>query len=177
MRLVRVVVPLVPQVRDLLKEYEVAGKGKVRVEIIDPASNPAMEEEVFGPACLIVECENKGELEEIAAAFSGHLTGTVWSGPGELENYTEMLDTFKEKVGRLIFNGYPTGVEVCTSMNHGGPFPSTSQPRFTSVGTDAIQRFVRPVCYQNCPDDQLPPAIQESNPLKIWRMVDGEWSK
>jgi len=95
----------------------------------------------------------------------------------ELEKSTDLVDILTQKAGRVIFNGVPTGVEVCYAMHHGGPFPSTSNGKYTSVGTDAIQRFVRPLTFQNMPDVLLPDALKNGNPLNIWRTVNGEKTK
>lgn len=135
--------------------------------------NPQLIEETFGPASIIVKCRNEQELLRVAAALPGQLTATVHCAETELVNYTELMDRLTEMAGRVVVNGFPTGVEVCHAMVHGGPFPATSDKRFTSVGTNAIQRFVRPVCYQNYPEALLPPALQNHNPLGITRLVDG----
>ena len=94
----------------------------------------------------------------------------------ELIEYKDIASGLQDKVGRLVYNGVPTGVEVCPSQHHGGPFPSTTDSRFTSVGTDAIKRFVRPVAFQSCPQALLPLELRDENPLNIWRLIDGEWS-
>ncbi len=136
--------------------------------------NPALHEEVFGPFSLVVKCQNNAELEAVAASLKGQLTGTLMGETGELNTYSQLIAILQKKVGRLIFNGVPTGVEVCHSMHHGGPYPATTDGRFTSVGTAAIKRFARPLCLQNFPNDQLPDALKTANPLGIWRTVDGE---
>jgi len=138
--------------------------------------NPAIHEEIFGPASLVVKCQNFGEIHAVINALGGQLTGTVHAAPGELDDYADLLDLFSVKVGRIVINGYPTGVEVCHAMVHGGPFPASTDCRFTSVGTSAIARFVRPVCYQNCPENLLPDALRNANPLGLRRLVDGESS-
>ncbi len=94
-----------------------------------------------------------------------------------MPKYNERIDILKTKAGRVIINGFPTGVEVCHSMIHGGPFPATTDSRSTSVGSTAIKRFTRPVCYQNFPDSQLPNELKDENPLKIWRLIDGDFRK
>lgn len=134
-------------------------------------------EEVFGPSSILVETDNKAQLLQAAADLSGHLTATIHGTPADFEEYAELFDILERKVGRLLLNGFPTGVEVCHSMVHGGPFPATTAPQTTSVGTNAIKRFARPVCYQNFPTDRLPTALQNGNPLNIWRLVDGELTK
>ena len=136
--------------------------------------NPHLDEEVFGPTSLVVEGSSKEEYLDIAKELSGHLTATVHGTEEELTEYAELLEILEQKVGRLIINGFPTGVEVCHAMVHGGPFPSTTDSRSTSVGTGAITRFTRPVCFQNLPDSLLPDELKNDNPLGIWRLVDGE---
>ncbi|MFT5883975.1 MAG: alpha-ketoglutaric semialdehyde dehydrogenase [Arcticibacterium sp.] len=139
--------------------------------------NPQLDEEIFGPTSLVVEGNSKEEYLEIARNLGGHLTATVHGSEEELIDYTELLDILEQKVGRLIINGFPTGVEVSHAMVHGGPFPSTTNSRSTSVGTGAITRFTRPVCFQDLPDSLLPDELKQGNPLKIWRKVDGETKK
>ena len=135
--------------------------------------NARLEEEVFGPSSLLIGCESKEQILEIAKSLTGHLTATIHGTKKELVEYQELITILERKVGRIIFNGFPTGVEVCHSMNHGGPFPATTDSRTTSVGTAAIKRFLRPVCYQNFPQEALPKALKNENDAKIWRLVDG----
>ena len=135
--------------------------------------NARLEEEVFGPSSLLIACESKEHILEIAKSLTGHLTATIHGTKEELVEYQELITILERKVGRIIFNGFPTGVEVCHSMNHGGPFPATTDSRTTSVGTAAIKRFLRPVCYQNFPQEALPKALKNENDAKIWRLVDG----
>lgn len=139
--------------------------------------NPQLDEEIFGPTSLVVEGNSKEEYLEMARNLGGHLTATVHGSEEELVEYAELLEILEQKVGRLIVNGFPTGVEVCHAMVHGGPFPSTTDSRSTSVGTGAITRFTRPVCFQNLPDVLLPEELKQGNPLGIWRLVDGETKK
>lgn len=139
--------------------------------------NPLLEEEVFGPATIIVTAANRKQLTEAAEKLRGHLTATIHCTEGELVEYGDLVSLLENKVGRLIFNGFPTGVEVCPSMHHGGPFPATTDLRTTSVGTDAIKRFVRPVCYQDFPQGALPDELKDENPLNIFRLLDGTWTK
>lgn len=138
-------------------------------------SDHSLEEEVFGPSTLAVTVDNKDQLMQIARQLSGHLTATLHAAGNDLEEYSQLIDILEQKVGRLIVNGYPTGVEVTHAMIHGGPFPATTDGRSTSVGTDAIKRFARPVCYQNFPQPMLPDELKDDNPLHIWRMVNGKW--
>ncbi len=132
--------------------------------------NAKLEEEVFGPSTLIVKAKDKEELRKIAQSLGGHLTATIFAEADELSEYSDLIDILQRKVGRVIINNFPTGVEVCHSMVHGGPFPATTNSRSTSVGTKAITRFSRPVCYQNFPDGLLPEELQEGNPMGITRM-------
>lgn len=129
--------------------------------------------EVFGPFGLIVECDDINEMMAIAEGLEGQLTTTLLTEESELDEYKELVSILKEKCGRMIFNQFPTGVEVCFSMQHGGPFPATTDSRFTSVGADAIKRFLRPVSYQNWPDSQLPDELKNSNPLQLVRTING----
>lgn len=139
--------------------------------------NKELVEEVFGPSTLSVNAKNKEELLKVADSMDGHLTATIIGEETEFKEYANLVAILERKVGRIIFNGYPTGVEVCHSMVHGGPFPATTAPQSTSVGTAAIRRFTRPVCYQGFPDEALPLQLQEKNPLNIWRLVNGEFKK
>ena len=137
-------------------------------------SNKHLEEEVFGPSTLSVLATDKDEMLEIARRLKGHLTASLFGAGDDFENYRELIAILEQKVGRLIINEFPTGVEVCHAMHHGGPFPATTDRRTTSVGTRAITRFTAPVCYQNFPDALLPDELKEANPLGIRRIVDGK---
>lgn len=136
-----------------------------------------LREEVFGPASLVVACGTPDELESVANSLEGQLTATVHANAEDLKRYRGLIAILETKVGRLLFNGFPTGVEVSPAMQHGGPYPATSDSRTTSVGTAAILRFVRPLCYQDCPQELLPAELQDANPLHIWRLVDSEWTR
>jgi alpha-ketoglutaric semialdehyde dehydrogenase len=136
-------------------------------------SDALLQEEVFGPTTVLVEVANAGELQQVLQSLHGQLTATLIAETIDLQICTGVLPLLEQKVGRVLFNGYPTGVEVCDAMVHGGPYPATSDARGTSVGTLAIERFLRPVCYQNCPDTLLPEALQNANPLGLNRLVDG----
>lgn len=140
-------------------------------------SNERLSHEVFGPFGLVVRYETTEEAIAIATALSGQLTATVLAEDEDLATYKGLIGTLTDKCGRLLLNGFPTGVEVCYAMQHGGPFPSTTDGRFTSVGPDAIKRFIRPISYQNWPDAYLPEELQNSNPLGIWRTVNGQLTK
>jgi len=117
------------------------------------------------------------ELEDIAENLEGQLTATVHGTANDLQQAKRLLQILERKAGRLLINGFPTGVEVCPSMNHGGPYPATTDVRFTSVGTAALYRFVRPICYQNFPVSLLPEALKDENPLNLWRLLDGKLAK
>ena len=139
-------------------------------------ANQELAEEVFGPGSVLVEANGKEQLLAVARSLEGHLTATVWGTNEELPDYADLLEILEQKVGRLLINGFPTGVEVSHAMQHGGPYPATSDSRSTSVGTNAILRFARPVCYQNFPDALLPDELKTANPLNIQRLVDGKWT-
>ncbi len=136
-------------------------------------ANPKLQDEVFGPYTLLVECADAAQMQAIAEQLHGQLTATVIGTDVELVAASLLCETLTHRVGRLLFNGVPTGVEVCPAMHHGGPFPAASSPMYTSVGVDAIQRFVRPICYQNAPESLLPSELRTGNPLGIWRRVNG----
>lgn len=137
-------------------------------------AEPAFSHEVFGPASLIVRCRDLDEVARVLEALEGQLTATLQMDADDKPLARRLLPVLERKAGRLLVNGYPTGVEVCDAMVHGGPFPATSNPAVTSVGATAIERFLRPVCYQDFPDDLLPEGLQESNPLAIPRLRDGK---
>ncbi len=136
--------------------------------------NDLLSEELFGPSTMVVRCGSREEMLAVAQGLKGHLTATIHGTSDDLADYAELVSILEEKVGRLIFNGFPTGVEVCASMQHGGPYPATTDSRTTSVGTAAILRFARPVAYQNFPQSTLPGELQNANPRGIWRLVDGQ---
>ncbi len=133
-----------------------------------------LEDEVFGPSTITVMADSKEELLASANKLSGHLTASLFATDEDLADNTELINILERKVGRLMINNFPTGVEVCHSMVHGGPFPSTTNSRSTSVGTGAITRFTRPVCYQSFPDNLLPDELKNNNPLSIMRLFDNE---
>lgn len=139
--------------------------------------NEALHEEIFGPATVVVGCQSGDDLVRCGRALEGSLTATIHGTAAELNAHRELIDVLATKVGRLIFNGYPTGVEVGYAMHHGGPYPATTDVKFTSVGAAAIYRFARPVCYQGFPEQLLPPELQNANPKKIWRTVDGRFTR
>jgi NADP-dependent aldehyde dehydrogenase len=137
----------------------------------------ALHEEIFGPATLLIQCETMDELIELAGSLEGQLTATIHAEPEDEAVSQRLLQVLPEKAGRIVWNSYPTGVEVSPSMHHGGPYPATTDSRFTSVGTAAIQRFARPVCYQGLPMELLPAELQNPNTRQIWRMINGTLTK
>ncbi|MES2646171.1 MAG: aldehyde dehydrogenase (NADP(+)) [Bacteroidota bacterium] len=134
--------------------------------------NRLLQEEIFGPYSLVVSCQSIQELLGVACSLDGQLTTTIIATANEIHENAEFVDLLMEKCGRMILNGVPTGVEVCAAMQHGGPFPATTDARFTAVGADGIRRFSRPVCFQNWNNASLPEELKDGNPLKIWRKVD-----
>ncbi|WP_298847984.1 aldehyde dehydrogenase (NADP(+)) [uncultured Salinicola sp.] len=140
----------------------------------DVIADESLQAEIFGASSLIVACRDAAEVKRVAEALEGQLTATLQMDDGDLEAARTLLPILERKAGRIMANGWPTGVEVCHAMVHGGPFPATSDARSTSVGTAAIFRFLRPVCYQDLPDALLPEAVREGNPLKLRRLLDGE---
>jgi NADP-dependent aldehyde dehydrogenase len=133
--------------------------------------------EVFGAASLVIRCRDLEAIRALVAKMQGQLTITLQMDEADTDAARALLPTLERKAGRLLVNGWPTGVEVCHAMVHGGPFPATSDSRTTSVGTLAIRRFLRPVCYQDFPADLLPAAIKDDNPLGLWRRTDGVLGK
>jgi len=153
-------------------------EGKAAPALFDTSSaafldQHALSEEVFGPASLVVACKDLAEMRQIAEELEGQLTATLLMDDADLDAANELLPVLERKVGRILANGYPTGVEVCSAMVHGGPFPSTSDGRSTSVGTGAISRFLRPVSYQNLPQPLLPQVLRDEGGAP-WRRLEGE---
>lgn len=167
----------------LLAQSEATGAGiegrpmVAKVRGSDFIKKPSLAEEIFGPYSLIIECADKQELLTVVKSFKGQLTATIMGNPDDIGEYKSVISTIEEVVGRLIFNGVPTGVEVCHAMQHGGPYPASTDSRFTSVGTDAIRRFVRPVAFQDAPEPYLPEELINVNSLNIWRKVNGSFTK
>ena len=149
-------------------------KADVRL-LID--GDEVLQEEVFGPTTVFVEVADRAQLSAALHGLHGQLTATIIGELNDLQQFAELTPLLEQKVGRILLNGYPTGVEVCDAMVHGGPYPATSDARGTSVGTLAIDRFLRPVCFQNYPDSLLPDALKNANPLRIQRLVDGTPSR
>ncbi|WP_118178412.1 aldehyde dehydrogenase (NADP(+)) [Paraburkholderia phosphatilytica] len=139
-------------------------------------ASPELEAEMFGPASVVIRARDVDEMLKVAEHVEGQLTVTLQIDAHDHADARRLLPVLERKAGRILVNGFPTGVEVCHAMVHGGPYPSTSNAMFTSVGATAIDRFLRPVCYQDLPDALLPDALKEANPLGLWRLVDGEQS-
>jgi NADP-dependent aldehyde dehydrogenase len=137
-------------------------------------ADPSLEDENFGPSSLLIVCRDFEEMRRVTERLAGQLTATLHLDTGDQALAAQLLPILERKAGRILFNDFPTGVEVSHAMVHGGPFPATSDSRTTSVGSTAIERFLRPVCYQNVPDSLLPPVLQDANPLATWRLQDGQ---
>jgi len=144
-----------------------------RTDVKSFLADPSLGDEIFGPVGVLVTYRDRDEMLEIAQSLEGQLTATVHGTPEDLNANQDLLSVLEKKAGRLIFNGFPTGVEVGHAIVHGGPWPATSDGRSTSVGSRAIGRFARPVCYQDFPQMNLPDELKDANPLRIWRSVDG----
>ena len=152
-------------------------QGQAHVFVTDAADflvDHSLQAEAFGAASVIVQCASDAEIRQVLEQLEGQLTATLHLDDEDLEQARALLPTLERKAGRLLVNGWPTGVEVCDAMVHGGPFPATSDSRTTSVGTAAILRFLRPVCYQDFPDSLLPSALKHANPLSLRRLLDGQ---
>ena len=150
------------------KQAIVTVEGKTFLE------NSVLHQEVFGPFSMVIQCENTEELTGIIHQLEGQLTGTIIAEKGEANKYPALITALQNRVGRLIYNGVPTGVEVCPSMVHGGPYPASTDSRFTAVGIDSIKRWVRPFSFQDWPNELLPDELKNENPLEISRLVNGE---
>ncbi|TKC08956.1 aldehyde dehydrogenase (NADP(+)) [Pedobacter frigoris] len=150
-----------------------AAPGIFKVSLDDFLADKHLQNEVFGPTSIMVVCNSKSDLLDGLESLEGQLTATVFGTASELQNYRDLVAVLTEKAGRIIFNSAPTGVEVSYAMVHGGPFPATSDARSTSVGGAAINRFLRPVCFQDFPDDILPEGLKNENKQRILRKVDG----
>jgi 2,5-dioxopentanoate dehydrogenase len=140
-------------------------------------ASETLQAEVFGASSLVVRCADTEELLNVAANVEGQLTATVHADESDHDEARRLLPILELKAGRILFNGWPTGVEVGHAMVHGGPYPATSDSKTTSVGARAIERFLRPVCYQDVPKTLLPSAIADGNPERLWRRIDGDLTK
>lgn len=163
-----------------VKNNELQNQSEAKVAQVsakDFIANPKLREEIFGPYSLLVVAADVAELEAVIDVLEGQLTVTLMAEKQELQQYTTLVNKLTDKTGRIILNGVPTGVEVCAAMQHGGPFPATNDSRFTSVGSTAINRFVRPLAYQDWDDALLPDELKAANPLGIFRMVNQKLTK
>jgi len=149
----------------------------MQIDAKDLLANPELSSEVFGPSTLVIRYDSREQLIALAGAVEGQLTATLHATEADLTAFADLIGILERKAGRLIVNGFPTGVEVCHAMVHGGPYPATSDSRATSVGTYSIYRFVRPVCYQDFPQAALPDELKDANPLGIMRLVDGQLTR
>ncbi len=140
-------------------------------------NNPVLHQEVFGPYSIVIRCKDKDEMIEVAKNLEGQLTATLMATENDISNNDEFMEAVKNICGRFILNSVPTGVEVCLSMHHGGPFPASTDSRFTSVGADGIKRFARPICFQNWSNDLLPVELKNQNPSGIWRTINNELTR
>jgi NADP-dependent aldehyde dehydrogenase len=139
--------------------------------------NTLLHKEVFGPFSLLVKCSNLNEMMQVANAIEGQLTCSLIATNDEVKANPKLVEILKDKCGRFVLNGVPTGVEVALSMHHGGPYPATTDSRFTAVGADGIKRFARPVCFQNWSNELLPDELKNENPLNLWRTVNNKLTK
>jgi alpha-ketoglutaric semialdehyde dehydrogenase len=149
----------------------------LQVSATDFINQPTLQEEVFGPASLVVLCNSHAEMLSALQKLHGQLTGSIYGEKEDFSTFADCISELSQHVGRIIYNNVPTGVEVCHAMIHGGPFPATTDSRATSVGGDAIKRFLRPVCFQDAPAEYLPAGLQNSNPLGIMRKLNGEYTR
>jgi alpha-ketoglutaric semialdehyde dehydrogenase len=140
-------------------------------------NNPVLHQEVFGPYSLVIRCSDMQEMTDVAIHLEGQLTSTLMATENDVQSNDELVEAVKNICGRFVLNGVPTGVEVCLSMHHGGPFPATTDSRFTSVGADGIKRFARPLSFQNWSDALLPDELKNENPFGIWRTVNAHLTK
>jgi len=143
----------------------------------DFLENKHFTEEVFGPYSLAVICDDKEQLKQCLQKLKGQLTSSIMATEKDIEDYADVIELQHTLAGRILLNNAPTGVEVCSSMVHGGPYPATTDARFTSVGTTAIKRWVRPISLQNFNDDMLPEALKNSNPFHIMRLVNNVYTR
>lgn len=143
----------------------------------DFLANTVLHEEVFGPYSLMIKCRDIDQLKQIWQKVAGQLTTSLMGTEKDFADHEGLVDVAEKIAGRIVFNNVPTGVEVCPSMVHGGPYPATTDSRYTAVGLTAVKRWVRPVCYQNCPENLLPELLKNDNPLKAWRLVNNKWTQ
>jgi NADP-dependent aldehyde dehydrogenase len=139
--------------------------------------SPVLHQEVFGPYSLVICCRDENEMMDVVKNLEGQLTSTVMASDNDINAHDGLIEAIKNICGRFILNGVPTGVTVCLSMQHGGPFPATTDSRFTSVGADGIKRFARPMAFQNWSNRFLPDELKNENPLHLWRTVNNKLTK
>src|SRR5262249_14268078 len=137
------------------------------------AGSPELSEEVFGPASVVFQCQTVDQMYDYARRMEGNLSATIHGTERDLLDHAPLVRILERKVGRIVFNGFPTGLEICPSLHHGGPYPATTHGHFTSIGQAAIYRFTRPICYQGFPEASLPAELQDANRRGIRRLVDG----
>ena len=137
--------------------------------------DPLMQAEIFGPSTLLVECDDLQQMHQVASILEGQLTATIHATENELAGQQELLQRLEDRVGRIVFNGFPTGVEVGEAMQHGGPWPATTDSRWTSVGMTALERFQRPVCWQGFPESLLPADLTPDQGTAVTFRIDGHW--
>jgi len=157
-----------------------AAQAQVTVATVEATTflkNSILHQEVFGPYSLVIKCADENEMLAVGRALEGQLTTTLMATNQDIQAHGELLNVLQETCGRLIFNNVPTGVEVSLSMHHGGPYPASTDSRFSSVGADGIKRFARPLCYQNCADEFLPDELKNANPLQLFRTVNNVITK
>lgn len=161
------------------KEHETSVGAGAIYEIDAPTflKHPRVHEEVFGPMSVVVRVQTVAELTQLLGKLDGQLTASVLGLENAIDTYHEVFNALEDRVGRLIFNGVPTGVEVCAAMQHGGPFPASTDARFTAVGEQSMRRWLRPISFQNYPNHFLPAALQNGNPMQLWRLVNGSLSR
>lgn len=170
-------VEIVTEINGLTDDLLIANPILATVDAISFMDNNLLQSEVFGPYSILVKCKNILELKEVAKQLRGQLTCSIVATQEELTENRELIEIVQNKCGRMIFNGVPTGVDVCLSMQHGGPYPASTDSRFTAVGADGIKRFARPIAYQNCLNQFLPEELKNENPLNIYRTVNDVLSK
>jgi NADP-dependent aldehyde dehydrogenase len=143
----------------------------------DVLKNKKLTEEIFGPFSLFIECKSMNQLKDLVKIIPGQLTATILAHKDDHSELVPLVTQLKNKVGRLLFEGVPTGVAVNQAMQHGGPYPASTDGRYTSIGTDAIYRWLRPITFQDCPNSLLPLILQNENPLKVYRLINGQLTK
>ncbi len=142
------------------------------ISAADALTDMIVLDEVFGPAAVLIRCRSPQDMRTLAARLPGQLSIVVHLEDEDIELARELMPTFERRTGRIVANSFSNIVEICDAQIHGGPFPATTDPRFTSVGSSAIDRFLRPIAYQDLPAALLPPALRDENPLGLWRLTN-----